>query len=142
MSTFERPADDLLDIARAVLLVQGGILLAATIEAAIWGAIFRSAGAPVVLSGAAAAVILIGRRRLRAERRWARRLIYAVETVTLALFGIDTALAVALTHALPPLLVLLTQLALPVAVITLLRRATRAAPAARSRGDTALVVAT
>ena len=122
-----RPADDLLDVARVLLLLQGAILVATTIEALFWGAIFGAGGA-VLISGAAAVVILVARSRLRADRRWPRRLVYVVEGVTVALFTVDIALALALTHALPPVVALLTQLVLPVAVITLLRRSVRTTP--------------
>ena len=127
--TPRRRADDLLDVARALLLLQGAILVATTIEALIWGAAFPAAGGPVLLSGSAAAVILGARARLRADRRWPGRLIYLVEALTLAAMTIDVALAIALTHALPPVVTLLTQLLLPISVIALIRRSTRAAAA-------------
>lgn len=122
-----RPADDLLDVARVLLLLQGAILVATTIEALFWGAAFGAGGA-VLISGAAAVVILVARSRLRAERRWPRRLISVIEGLIVALFTVDIALALALTHALPPVVALLTQLVLPVAVITLLRRSVRTTP--------------
>ena len=124
-----RRADDLLDVARALLLLQGTILVATTIEALIWGTAFHSAGGPVLLSGGAAAVILVARARLRADRRWPRRLIYVVEAMTLAAVTVDIALALALTHAVPPVVTLLTQLVLPISVLTLLRRSARSTTA-------------
>jgi hypothetical protein len=72
-------------------------------------------------------VILVASIRLRADRRWARRLVYVVEGLILVLFAIDIVLAIALTHALPPLVALMTQLVLPISVVTLLRRSARAA---------------
>jgi hypothetical protein len=74
-------------------------------------------------------VILVARTRLRADRRWARRLVYVVEGVTLAAITVDIALAIALTHAFPPVVALLTQLVLPLSVVTLLRRSAGAAAA-------------
>ena len=139
MDAPRRPADDLLDIARALLLLQGAILVATTIEALIWGAVFSAAGGPVLLSGTAAVVVLVARTRLRADRRWPRRLIHVVEALILAAMTIDIALAVALTQALPPVVTLLTQLLLPIAVIALLRRSARAA-AAPIAGGTAAVL--
>lgn len=129
MNTSRRPADDLLDVVRALLLFQGAILIATTIEALIVGAALRTTGSPVLMSGVAAVAILVARTRLRADRRWPRRLVYVVEGLTLATIAIDTALAIALTRELPPLVALLTQLVLPISVITVLRRSARAAAA-------------
>ena len=126
MNTFRRPADDLLDVVRALLLVQGCILVATTIESLFWGVVFSGAGGSVLLSFVAASVILVARARLRADRRRPRRLVYAVEVLTVALFVVDAALAVALTRGLPPLMAILTQLVLPLSVIALLRRSARA----------------
>lgn len=127
MNTFRRPADDLIDVVRALLLLQGSILVATTIEATFWSIVFPGAGASVLMSCVAALVILVARARLRADRPWPRRLVYLVECLTVLLFVVDVALAVALTHALPPLVAVLTQLVLPLSVITLLRRSARAA---------------
>ncbi len=129
MDTTRRPTDELLDLARVLLLLQGSILVATTIEALIWGVVFPGAGAPVLMSGVSAAVILVARTALRADRRWARRLVYVIEGLTLAAVTVDVALAVALTHALPPIVALLTQLVLPLSVVTLLRRSARAVAA-------------
>ena len=142
MDQDRRPADDLLEVARVVLLLQGSILVATTIEALIWRATFAAAGGAVLISGMAAAATLVARIHLQAGRRWPRRLIYVVEGVTLALFTVDIALALALTHALPPIVALLTQLVLPISVITLLRRSVRATSASfPSRHVTAVEVA-
>jgi hypothetical protein len=126
MNTNARPAHDLLDVARVLLLLQGAILVATTLEALIWGLIFPGAGGAALMSGLSAVVILVARLRLRADRRWSRRLIYLVEGSTVALFAVDMVLAIALTHALPPLVALITQLVLPISVVTLLRRSARA----------------
>lgn len=122
-----RPASDLLDVARVLLLLQGSILIATTIEALLWGFAFAGGGiVPFVVSGAAATMILVARARLRADRRWTRRLVYGVEGFTLASLAIDTALAIALTGSFPPAVALLTRLVLPIAVIVLLRKSVRA----------------
>jgi len=119
--------EDLLDVARVLLLVQGAILIATTIEALLWSFVFAgAAGAPVWFSGAAATTILVARARLRADRRRTRRIVYAVEGLILVSLAIDAALAVALAGALPPVVALLTQLVLPVSVILLLRRSAQA----------------
>ena len=123
MEKTRRQAEDLLEVARVLLLVQGAILFATTIEALVWGGVFAGvAGVPVFTSGAAAVLLLVARVRLRADRRWTRRIVYGVEVVTLVFLAIDTVLAVALTRALPPVVTLLTQLVLPMSVIVLLRR--------------------
>lgn len=128
MDTTRRPAEDLLEVARVLLLVQGSILVATTIESVVWGFAFAGApGLPTFMSGAAATVILVARARLRSDRRRTRRLVYIVEVFTLATLAIDTALAIALTGALPPAVALLTRLVLPMSVILLLRRSARGA---------------
>ena len=137
MDTTRRPADDFLDLARVLLLLQGSILIATTIEAAIWGMAFAgAAAAPFILSGGAAAVILVARTRLRAERRSTRRLVYGVEGFTLAFFALDLVLAIALTGTPPPAVAVLTRFVLPLSVIFLLRQSARATVALR--GTTAV----
>jgi len=128
-----RAADDYLDLARVLLLLQGSIFVATTIESLIWGIAFAgAAAAPLLLSGGAAAAILVARARLRADRRWTRRLVYGVEGFTLAFFALDLALAIALTGTPPPAVAVLTRFVLPVSVIFLVRQTARAtAPVAR-----------
>lgn len=126
MDMNRQPADESLDVARALLFFQGAILVATTIEALIWAAIFPGAnGAPALLSGVSAIAILIARSRLRSDRRWSRRLVYAVQGFILGALAIDMILAIAIAHSLPPLVQLLTQLVLPIAVVALLRRSSR-----------------
>jgi hypothetical protein len=131
METIRRPPEDSLEIARVLLLLQGAILVATTIEALIWGIAFAGGGGMTFLvSWAAAVVILVARARLRGDRRKTRRLVYIVEGFTIATLAIDTALAIALTGAFPPVVAILTRLALPIGVIVLLRRSA-SAPVAR-----------
>lgn len=137
METSRRPSDDLLDVARALLLLQGAILVATTIESLFWGIAFASTGAALVMSAASAAVILVARTRLRPDRTWARRLVYAVEGLILLTAAIDTAISLGLAHALLPMVTVLTQIALPIAVIALLRRS-RAPRPTSSRGSAVL----
>ncbi len=119
-------ADDLVDVVRVLLLLQGAILIAATIEATVWGVLFAGgAGVPTLMSGVAAAILLIARLRVRPDRRRIRRLVYVVECLILATFMIDAALAIALAHALPPVAAVLTNCVLPFAVVWLLRRSSR-----------------
>jgi hypothetical protein len=130
MDAIRTQSEELLEVARVLLLMQGAILIATTIEALIFGGVFAgAAGGPVFMSGAAAALILVTRARLRADRRWTRRIVYGVETVALLFLAIDAVLAIALTGALPPMVALLTQLVLPLSVIVLLRRSARSAHA-------------
>ncbi len=129
METTRRPADELLEVARALLLLQGSILVATTIESLFWGVVFPGAGGAVLMSGASAVAILVARARLRADRTWARRIVYAVEVLMLVVIAVDIVLATALTHALPPVVALLTQLVLPMSVVTILRRSARKAAA-------------
>jgi hypothetical protein len=126
VDTTRRPTDDLLDVARALMLLQGAILIATTIEALVWANVFPGAsGAPALMSGASAVVILIGRIRLRADRRRARRLVYMVEGLILLTAAVNVAIGLVLAHALPPMVALLTQVVLPISVIALLRRSAR-----------------
>jgi hypothetical protein len=122
-----RPADDLLDVVRVLLLVQAAVLVATTIEAVIWGLAFRAPASTALLSGAAAAGLLVGRARLRTERAGSRRLIYVIEVFLLASLLIDALLAILLIGALPPPVALLTRLVVPLSVVGLLRHVARAA---------------
>lgn len=108
-----------------LLLLQGAILVATTIEALFWRAAFGATGSSAFLSAATAAIVLVARARLRADRRWTRRILYTVEGITLAILALDTVLAIAIAHALPPPVALLTRFLLPVVVMALLRRAAR-----------------
>ena len=123
METARRPADDLLEVAKVLLLLQGALLVATTIEALVWAVFFPGAsGSPALMSGWAAIAILFARVRMRSDRRWSRKLVYFVEGLVLLTAAIDVAIGLALAHALPPIVALLTQIALPIAVIALLRR--------------------
>ena len=113
--------NDLRDVIRVLLLVQAAILLAATIEALVFSGFFAGGSRiTVALSGAAAAMLLLARSRL--DGRWMRRLLYAVEGVIVLSFGLDTLLALLMTHASPPLVPTITAFALPLAVVALVRR--------------------
>jgi hypothetical protein len=137
METTRRPSDDLLDVARALLLLQGAILVATTLESLLWGLAFASTGGALVMSAGSAVVILVARTRLRPDRTMSRRLVYAVEGLILLTAAIDTAISLVLAHALLPMVALLTQIALPISVIALLRRS-RTPRAASSRASAVL----
>jgi hypothetical protein len=127
MNTTRRHTDELLDVARVLLLLQGAVLVATTIEALIWSLVFPgAAGTPFLMSAAAALLVLVASARLRADRSWTRGSVYVVETVILVNLVIDLALAVVVTGHVPPLVALLTRFVLPLSVIGLLRQSARA----------------
>ena len=127
MQTTRRHNDELLDVARVLLLVQGAVLVATTIESLFWTLVFPgAAGAPFLMSAVAAVLVLVAGGRLRADRSRTRRIVYVVETVILANLVIDLALAVVITGHVPPIVALLTRFVLPLCVIALLRHSTRA----------------
>ena len=127
MDKTRRHTDELLDVARVLLLLQGAILFATTVEALFWSLVFPgAAGAPFLTSGVAAVLVLVASARVRAGRYWTRRIVYVVETVILVNLVIDLALAVAITGHVPPIVALLTRFVLPLSVIALLRQSTRA----------------
>ncbi len=110
------------ELARVLLLLQGSILLVTTVEAAILGAALAGApGAPFLITAAAMAAVFAARGSLGGTGRWPRRVLYLVEGVLVASIGIDTAFALLVTHAAPPVLAVLTRFVLPLAVIALLR---------------------
>jgi len=127
MDMTRRRTDELLDVARVLLLVQGAVLFATTVEALFWSLVFPgAAGAPFLMSAVAAVSVLVSGARLRAGRSWTRRVVYVVETVILVNLVIDLALAVAITGHVPPIVALLTRFVLPLSVIALLRQTARA----------------
>jgi hypothetical protein len=124
MDTTRRHTDELLDVARVLLLLQGAVLVATTIEALIWSVVFPgAAGTPFLMSGVAAVLVLVASARLRPARSWTRRIVYGVEMVILVNLVIDLALAVVVTGAVPPIVALLTRFVLPLSVIALVRQA-------------------
>jgi hypothetical protein len=116
-----------LDVVRVLLLLQGAILVANTIEAGLFAVAFSAGVVPSVLATAFAAVaIFIGRARLGHGGRRSRRAIYVVEGVIIAMLALDVILALVLTHQTVPAMAVLTRFVLPVAVIALLGQAARA----------------
>jgi len=110
-----------------LLLVQGAVLVATTIEALFWTLVFPgAAGMPFLMSAVAAVLVLVTSARVRAGRSWTRRVVYGVEVVILVNLVIDIALAVVITGHVPPIVALLTRFVLPLSVIALLRQSTRA----------------
>jgi len=128
MNTDRARVDDLMDLARVLMLLQGAILIATTLESVVWALALPGAGGlALLLTGASAAAILVARARLRSDRRQLRRAVYIVEGLIVATFAVDTVLSLVVAHAAMPVLAVLSQFVLPVAVIGLLRRAARPA---------------
>jgi uncharacterized membrane-anchored protein len=118
---------DLLEVVRVLLLLQGAILVANTIEAGLFAVAFSAGVVPSVLATAVAAVaIFIGRARLGRGGRRSLRAIYIVEGVIIVMLALDLTLALVLTHQTVPAMAVLTRFALPVAVIALLGQIERA----------------
>ena len=114
-------------LASVLVLLQGAIFVATTFEAVMWASFFGpTVGPSVVLSGGAAALTLTAAWALgrpagllaRLARRWT--LIAEAGVILLAL--VDLGLAVAIAGAPFGLVPALTRLAIPGAVIVLLRR--------------------
>ena len=126
MSDDARRMAELIDVTRVLLLMQGTILIATTVESLVWATAFPGAGGLVpLMTGASAVVILVARARIRPERSGVRQLVYIVEGMITATFAIDTVLTLVLAHAAMPVVAVFSQFVLPVAVIGLLRRIAR-----------------
>ena len=128
---------DTVDVVRVLVLLQGAALVLSTVEVALWGLLTAAIAllAPTIaLTAAAAAFQLRLAASLGRRRRRARRLVLAVEAVLLVLALVDLGLSLAITHRPLALVPLLMRVALPIAVIVLLRRPqARAAFARRPR---------
>ena len=123
--------DGVIDLVRVVLLLQGAILATAAVEAAFFSAVFGGASSPsALLTGVAALVIFVARARLSPARRRSRRALYVVEGTILLFFGIDVILTLLIARTAIPPVAAITQFVIPVAVIWLLGRVSRAAPIA------------
>jgi hypothetical protein len=119
---------DLVEVVRVLVLMQGAILVATTIEAAIFGLAFGPASRPAVLLTAGAAILtLTTARGLGRRRRWARRLTIIAEIGVLAGGLLELGLALAFTGAAIGIVPILTRLVVPIIVIVALRE-----PATRS----------
>ena len=122
-----------IDLVRVVLLLQGAILATAAVEAAFFSAVFGGASAPsALLTGIAALVVFIARARLGPARRRGRRALYLVEGAILLSFGVDVILTLLIARTSVPPVAVVTQFAIPVAVIWLLGRVSRGVPVAEA----------
>jgi hypothetical protein len=128
MNTDRARTDELIDLVSVLMLLQGAILLATTLESLVWAlALPGGGGLALLLTGGSAVAILVARARMRGERRRLRRAVYVVEGLIVATFAVGTVLSLVLAHAAMPVLAVLSQFVLPVTVIGLLRRAARPA---------------
>ena len=116
---------DLLDVVRVLLLLQGAILIANTLEAGLFAIAFSGGLTPTVAFTASAAVaVLVARTRLDGSPR-ARKTLYIVEGIVLVMLAVDTALSLVITHQTVPMVAVLTRFVLPAAVIALVGRIAR-----------------
>ncbi len=124
-TTSPTPAMDtsVLGVVRVLLLIQGGIALLSTLEVAVAGMAVGPAVAPLVALNLLAAVLTLAAARGVARRsRRSRRLAISLEWIVLLFAIVDLLLALVLAQRSLELVPLLTRVALPFAVIRLLRR--------------------
>ena len=119
---------DLVEVARVFVLMQGAVLVATTIEAAIFGVAFGpAAGSAFVLTACAAVLTLATARGLGRRRRWARKVTIVAEVAILAGALLELGLSLLVLGAAIGLVPILTRVVVPIVVIAALRsRAARA----------------
>ena len=112
-----------LGVVRILLLIQGGIAVLSTLEVSVAGLALGPAVAPLILLNLLAAGLTLGAARGVARRsRRSRRLAISLEWIVLVFALVDLLLAIFLAKRSLELVPVLTRLALPVAVIHILRR--------------------
>lgn len=117
-----------LEMVAVLVMVQGAILVGATVDALLFLSFTGPAGGPaVVVTAACAAATLLTAAALAGGSQLARRVTFVAEALVLLTGLVDLALALALAGGPPPLATVLTRLVLPATVLALLRRA-RAVP--------------
>ena len=113
----------LLGVVRILLLIQGGIAALSTLEVSVAGVALGPAVAPLILLNLLAAVlVLTAARGVSRRSRRSRRLAITLEWVVLTFSLVDLLLAVFLAQRGLELVPLMTRVALPIAVIRLLRK--------------------
>lgn len=125
-------------IARLLVLLQGAVLVAATIETLVVMSAMGGCALPnLVLTGTAAVLTLLAARGVGRGGRWARRWTIVAEIGVLGLVAIDLLIAAFLggLELLPMTAVL--RIGVPIAVIALLRRPRT--PAATTPPDLPLI---
>ena len=115
--------DSLLDVIGLLVLLQGGIAVVSTLEAGILGAVVGG-GALVltVINLVGAGVALIASWGIRRRSRVARKTVIWIQIGVLVVAGLELLLAIFLAKRGLELVPVLTRVALPIAVIRLLRR--------------------
>ena len=114
---------NLVEVVRVLVLVQGAILVASTLESALFMGFVGPIALPgVIVTGLFAGVTLATAAGLGRRARWARRLTIVAEVGVFLGGLVDLTMALLMTHALLGLVPLLTRLVAPAAVIVLLRR--------------------
>ena len=118
-----RPRADLLEVAHILVLLQGAILVARTLEAVIFlGFVGLASVVSLGLTASAAVLTLITAAGLARGSRRAARWTLIAETGVVAVGVIDLLLALVMTGEPLGPVGLLAGFALPIAVIVLLRR--------------------
>ena len=117
-------SDDLIEVVKVLLLIQAAILVASTIEAALWSTFFGPGGSGIAASALAALIAFVASTAVGHGRRWGLRLVYGLEAAVILVAAIDLALSLLLAGSSLPLVAMLTRLALPIAVIAMLRHST------------------
>ncbi len=114
----------LLDIAWAIVLLQGGFLVLSTIESLVANATQGFALIAITLLTAGAATLtLLATRGLRRHKGWARRLTVVGEWFTLALGSVELVATQSLDPSGVDIVPLVTGIVMPLSVLVLLRRA-------------------
>ena len=118
-----RPRADLIEVAHILVLLQGAILVARTIEAVFFlGFAGPASVVSLAVTASAAVLTLATAGGLARGSRWASRWTRIAESGVIAVTCIDLALALALTGEPLGPMELSVGFAIPIAVIVLLRR--------------------
>ena len=112
-----------LEIVWALVILQGGFLVLATIESLVVNAVFGFGLLSVLaLTAAGAFVTLRTARGLRERKRWARRVTLVAESVVLVFGVIEMIATAALATSFAGLVPLVTGVLIPITVLVFLRR--------------------
>ncbi len=111
-----------LDVLRALVLLQGAMLLLVALEAIVMVAFAGPAIAGIFLLSTGATVLtFLTVRGLRKLRRWARRVTIVSEWGLIVFATLDLLLTFALVGSPPPLIPLMVGFVIPIAALSLLR---------------------
>lgn len=111
-------------LVRVLVLLQGAFALVSALEVAFFGLLLASPALlpSVAATGGVAVLTLALPAGLRRRSRLARRVTLAVEVLVLLVALVDLGLSLALAHTFLDPMPALTRLAIPAAVVVLLRR--------------------